>query len=48
MIQLACIDGSFGSNKNNSESEPKSKVIPRKEAPPPRVVPVSTSAHQNV
>ena len=48
MIQLACTDGSFGLDKNNSESEPKPKVIPQKEAPPPRVAPVSASAYQNV
>lgn len=48
MIQLACTDGSSGSDKYNSESEPKPKVIPRKEAPPARAAPVSASAHQNV
>ena len=48
MIQLACTDGSFGSNKNNLESEPKPEVIPWKEAPPPRAAPISASAHQNV
>ncbi|KAL0004555.1 hypothetical protein SO802_012116 [Lithocarpus litseifolius] len=36
-----------GSDKNNSESEPKPKVIPQKEAPPPRATLVSTLAHQN-
>ena len=48
MIQLACTDGSSGSDKNNSEPEPKPKVIPWKEAPPARAAPVSASAHQNV
>ncbi|KAK7834808.1 putative mediator of rna polymerase ii transcription subunit 26c [Quercus suber] len=32
-------NGSSGSDKNNSESEPKLKVIPWKKAPPPRVAP---------
>ncbi|XP_030975523.1 probable mediator of RNA polymerase II transcription subunit 26c isoform X2 [Quercus robur] len=40
-------NGSSGSDKYNSESEPKPKVIPRKEAPPARAAPVSASAHQN-
>ena len=48
MIQLACIDGSSGSDKNNSESEPKPKVIRWKEAPPPRAAHVFASTHQNV
>jgi hypothetical protein len=51
MIQLACTDGSSGSDKNNSESEPKPKVIPRKEAPPrpaQSAAHVSAPAHQNV
>ena len=48
MIQLACTDGSSGSDKNNLEPEPKPKVIPRKEVPPPRAAPVSALTHQNV
>ena len=48
MIQLACTDGSSGSDKNNLEPKPKPKVIPRKEVPPPRAAPVSALTHQNV
>ncbi|XP_062149105.1 probable mediator of RNA polymerase II transcription subunit 26c [Alnus glutinosa] len=43
-------NGSSGSDRNNSESEPKPKAIPRKEAPPrpAQSTPVSAaSAHQN-
>uniref|UniRef100_A0A2N9I249 TFIIS N-terminal domain-containing protein n=1 Tax=Fagus sylvatica TaxID=28930 RepID=A0A2N9I249_FAGSY len=43
-------NGSSGSDKNNSESEPKPKVIPRKEAPPrpaQSAAHVSAPAHQN-
>ncbi|XP_041009245.1 probable mediator of RNA polymerase II transcription subunit 26c isoform X2 [Juglans microcarpa x Juglans regia] len=42
-------NGSSGSDKNNSESEPKPKVIPRKEAPlrPAQSTTLSASAHQN-
>ncbi|XP_030930760.1 probable mediator of RNA polymerase II transcription subunit 26c [Quercus lobata] len=40
-------NGSSRSDKNNSKSEPKLKVIPLKEASPSRATPVSTSAHQN-
>lgn len=46
-------DGSSGSDRNNSEAEPKPKAIPRREAPPKptRSPPVTTthpSASQNV
>lgn len=50
-LLLLCTDGSSGSDRNNSESEPKPKAIPRKEAPPrpAQSAPASAaSAHQNV
>ena len=45
-------DGSSGSDRNNSEAEPKPKVIPRKEAPPKPAaspsIPIHAASPQNV
>ncbi|KAL7263033.1 hypothetical protein ACSBR1_001245 [Camellia fascicularis] len=40
-------NGSSGSNKNNSELEPKAKVVPQRDAPPAKPthsIPLATSA----
>ncbi|CAL5341593.1 unnamed protein product [Camellia sinensis] len=40
-------DGSSGSDKNNSEPEPKAKVVPRRNAPPAKPthsIPLAASA----
>lgn len=54
MIPLTCFnlitDGSSGSDKNNSELEPKGKLIPRREAQPraTQSTPLTAFAPSNV
>lgn len=46
----SCLDGSSGSDRNNSEPEPKGKPIPRRDAPPKQAqpTPMASLTPQNV